>query len=119
MRLALLLIPLPLTAAAPPSATPATPVTITLSNYRFDPPIVQLEQGRAYRLHLVNPSRRRHNFVAPAFFAAIGHKSRGIEVAAGRSIDLAIVAPAAGNYPVKCTHFTHALRGMTGWVIVK
>ena len=42
----------------------------------------------------------------------------GIEVAAGRSIDLAVVAPAAGNYPVKCTHFTHAMRGMKGEIIV-
>jgi plastocyanin len=120
MRLALLLTPLILTGASPPSATPmAAPVTFTLSNYRFDPSIILLQPGRPYRLHLVNTSTRGHNFVAPAFLAATGQKARRIEVEPGHSVDLAIVAPAAGNYPVKCTHFTHALSGMTGWVIVK
>ena len=116
MRLAFLLTTLALTGAAPPAATP---FTVTLSNYRFDPNIIALQHGRPYRLHLVNPSTRKHNFVAPAFLAAAGQSPRPIEVGAGSSVDVAIAAPAAGNYPLKCTHFTHALRGMTGWVIVK
>jgi uncharacterized cupredoxin-like copper-binding protein len=110
----LLLATLALAGAAPPSA-----VTVTLTNYRFSPDIIRLERGHAYRLHLVNSSTRKHNFVAPAFLAAAGRDGRPIEVAAGGAVDVAVTAPAAGNYPLQCTHFTHALRGMTGWIIVK
>jgi plastocyanin len=111
----LLLTALALGGAAPPPA----PLTVSLTNYRFNPAIIQLEHGHAYRLHLVNASTRKHNFVAPAFLAAAGRDARPIEVAAGGAVDVPLTAPAAGNYPLKCTHFTHALRGMTGWIIVK
>lgn len=108
-----------LTALATAGAAPPAAVTVTLTNYRFNPAIIQLDHGRAYRLHLVNASTRKHNFVAPAFLAAAGRDARPIEVAAGQALDVALTAPAAGNYPLKCTHFTHAMRGMTGWIIVK
>ena len=96
-----------------------TPVTVTLSNYRFNPSIILLQPGRPYRLHLVNTSTRGTISSPPPSLPPPGRRRGAIEVEPGRSVDLAIVAPAAGNYPVKCTHFTHALRGMTGWVIVK
>jgi plastocyanin len=110
----LLLTTLALAGAAPPAA-----VTVNLTNYRFNPAIIQLEHGQPYRLHLVNASTRKHNFVAPGFLIASGRSARPIEVAAGKSVDVTLTAPVAGNYPLKCTHFTHALRGMTGWIIVK
>ena len=53
------------------------------------------------------------------FLAAAGAGPGKIEVAVGASADVAIVAPAAGRYEVKCTHFTHAMRGMKGEIIVE
>lgn len=107
-------LPLPLSGASPAP----THLTIALSNYRFDPAPIRLRRGQPYVLHLVNRSRRRHNFVAPAFFAAARAGRGKIEVPAGGTAQVAIVAPVAGRYKVKCTHFTHAMRGMKSEIIV-
>ena len=119
MRFALLIlavaVPLPLGAASPAP----THVTITLSNYRFDPAPIRLRHGQPYVLHLVNQSGRKHNFVAPAFLAAARAGRTKIDVPPGGATNVAIVAPAAGRYKVKCTHFTHAMRGMTSEIIVE
>lgn len=120
MRTALLAAALlmPLSSGLAASPTPAT-ITIDLSNYRYDPATIRLRHGQPYVLHLVNRSGRKHNFVAPEFLVAAGAGRRAIEVPAGAVADVAIVAPAAGTYKVKCTHFTHALRGMKGRILVE
>ena len=108
MRFLLVLLAMPLVGAAPAP----TDVTVQLSNYRFDPAPLRLHHGQPYLLHLVNGSTRGHNFVAPALLA------RKVEVPSGATVNVPIVAPAAGRYPVKCTHFTHAMRGMKSEIIV-
>jgi uncharacterized cupredoxin-like copper-binding protein len=120
MRTALLAVTLlmPLSSGLAASPPPAT-VTIALSNYRYDPAAIRLRHGQPYVLHLVNRSGAKHNFVAPEFLLAAGAGRRAIEVPAGAVADVAIVAPAAGVYKVKCTHFTHALRGMKGRILVE
>ena len=119
MRIASLILalalPLPLGAASPAP----THVTIALSNYRFDPAPIRLRRGQPYVLHLVNRSGRRHNFVAPAFLAAARAGRGKIDVPPGGGANVAIVAPAAGRYKVKCTLFSHAMRGMTTEIIVE
>ena len=115
MRIAPLFLALPLIGAAPAP----TAITIALENYRFEPAAIRLHHGQPYVLHLVNRSTRGHNFVAPAFLAAAGAGARKIEVESGATAEVAIVAPAAGRYEVKCTHFTHAMRGMTGEIVVE
>jgi uncharacterized cupredoxin-like copper-binding protein len=113
---AAVLMTLPLCLAA---ASPATTVTIALSNYRFDPATIRLRHGQPYVLHLVNRSDRKHNFVAPEFLIAAGAGRRAVEVPDGAIANVAIIAPAAGTYKVKCTHFTHALRGMKGSIVIE
>ena len=118
MRLASLLLALAL--PLPLSASPApTTVTVGLSNYRFEPAVIRLRRGQPYILNLVNRSGRGHNFVAPDFFAAAGFGFRKVEVPPRGAAKLALTAPAAGRYRVKCTHFTHALRGMKGEILVE
>ena len=118
MRIASLILalalPLPLSAASPAP----THVTVALSNYRFDPAPIRLRRGQPYVLHLVNRSGRGHNFVAPSFFAAAGTGHSKYEVPPGGGANVAITAPAPGRYKVKCTHFTHAMRGMKTEIIV-
>ena len=116
MRLAPLLLALPLLGAAPSAPTA---VTVTLSSFRFDPGVIRLVHGRPYVLHLVNTSDGGHNFVAPDFLAAAGVRRGAIEVRGGTALDVAIVAPARGSYKVKCTHFTHSMRGMKGQIVVE
>ena len=113
---ATLLIPLSSGLSASP---PAQTVTVGLSSYRFDPPLIRLRHGQSYVLHLVNRSGRGHNFVAPSFLLAAGAGRSGVEVPAGAAVDVPIVAPARGVYKLKCTHFTHALRGMKGRIVVE
>ena len=115
MRLAYLLLAFPLLGAAPS----ATPLTVNLSNFRFEPTVIRLVHGRPYVLRLVNQSDGGHNFVAPEFLAAARVGRGKIEVPGNRTVEVAIVAPAAGRYKVKCTHFTHSMRGMKGAIVVE
>lgn len=105
-------------ALAGPAPPAPTSVTVTLDNFQFAPRPIRLVQGRRYVLQLVNRASGGHNFVAPAFLAAAGVASRGIEVRGGTRVDVPLTAPAAGRYRVKCTHFGHALLGMKSEIIV-
>ena len=115
MRLATLLLALPLLGAAPAPTT----VTIALSNYRFDPAAIRLRHGQPYVLHLVNRSGGGHSFVAPDFLAAAGAPRGAIEVPGGATVDVPVVAPAPGRYKLKCGHFMHGAFGMKGAIIVE
>lgn len=118
MRTALLASSLPLLLGlAQPPAQPVR-LTVTLSSFSFDPALIRLHHGQPYVLHLVNDSPRAHNFVAPAFLIPAGAPSGAIEVKRGRSVDVAVLPPAPGRFPLKCTHFSHAVRGMRGVIIV-
>jgi plastocyanin len=111
MRIAALFLALPLLLGA---AGPApTELTIALENYRFDPATIRLQHGRPYVLHLVNRSGGGHNFVVPGLLAG------KVEVASGATADVVLVVPAAGRYPLKCTHFMHSTFGMKGSIIVE
>ena len=43
----------------------------------------------------------------------------GIELEGGDQADIHFVAPAAGRYEVRCTHFMHKSFGMKGEIIVR
>lgn len=114
---------------APTASTSQSPATVEvhLSNFRFTPKPIQLEHGRPYVLRLVNDSGGGHNFAAPAFFAsaAIAPADRArlrngkVEVPARQIREIRLVAPGAGSYPLKCTHFMHGAFGMKSAIIVR
>lgn len=105
----------------------ARPLTLGLSNFRFDPAEIRLQHGVPYRLHLVNGASGGHDFAAKAFFAAVrirpedGAKVKNgrVEVDGGESVDIMLIAPSPGTYKVHCTHFMHSAFGMTGTIIVQ
>ncbi|WP_395335823.1 cupredoxin domain-containing protein [Novosphingobium sp. BL-8H] len=105
----------------------AEPVTVELSNFKFSPSAIQLKQGRAYDLRLANMASGGHDFSAGEFFAAarIMDADRAkitegrVAVAAGKSVDIHLVAPAPGTYKLRCTHFMHSSFGMTGEIVVQ
>ena len=117
MRLALLLLALPLLGAAPAPAP--TTVTIAMSNFRFDPAVIRLQHGQSYVLHFVNQSKGGHNFIAPDFFRAAGSGKDTVEVAGNSAVDVSVIAPAPGRYGAKCGHFMHSVMGMKGEVLVE
>jgi uncharacterized cupredoxin-like copper-binding protein len=111
--------------AAPALAQPAT-TAVDLTNFKFTPAQIQLRANTPVILQLRNDSSGGHSFSAPAFFAAArvnpasaGLISKGrVEVPAHAAVQVALT-PAAGQYPLKCTHPFHATFGMKGTIIVR
>jgi uncharacterized cupredoxin-like copper-binding protein len=101
-------------------------IDVHLSNFKFTPDTIQMRHGEAYRLHLINEASGGHNFDASQFFAAAqvapsdqGKIKKGtIELKGGETVDIRLVAPAAGTYKLHCSHFLHSSFGMTGEIVV-
>jgi uncharacterized cupredoxin-like copper-binding protein len=98
-------------------------VTVKLSNFSYDPETLRLRAGVPVRLRLVNESDGGHDFKAPGFFAASTFPAGtapppggAVDVAAGSTVELALLPRLPGTYKVTCTHFLHSAFGMTGTV---
>ena len=115
----------PFAVQAQPAAQPSV-TAIDLSNFKFMPSQLQLPAGVPVTLRLKNEASGGHNFSAPAFFAAarIEPASAGsirngtIEVPSHSTVQVT-VTPAAGQYPLRCSHFLHASFGMKGTIFVR
>jgi plastocyanin len=117
-----------LAAAVPVQAQAPQPVTVsvTMENFKFTPNALQLRAGVPTVLHLTNTASGGHNFTAPEFFAAarIASASQStvhngvVEVPKHSSVEVVLV-PAAGQYPLKCSHTLHAAFGMRGSITVR
>jgi plastocyanin len=110
--------------AATGGATPQT-VTVRLSSFAFTPEHLHLHAGVPVRLHFVNASNGGHNFTSPALFASgvflagAPTPDGSIEVPGGQTRGIVFLPRVPGTYEVRCTHFLHALFGMTGKVTVE
>ena len=115
-----------LVAFAPPAAAQPITAAVDLTNFKFTPAQVELKASRPTILQLRNDSSGGHNFSAPEFFAAahVDPASAGlirdgkVEVPAHATVRLALT-PAAGQYPLKCSHPFHSTFGMKGTIIVR
>jgi uncharacterized cupredoxin-like copper-binding protein len=130
ISLAFLLVAGPGYAAGPKPAQPvidwshAQPVTVVMVDDRFQPDHVSFEQGQAYDLHLENHGKEMHEFTASAFLKAatirdetkLANGGTDIVVQPGETVDVFLVAPAAGNYNLICAD--HDWDGMTGSITV-
>ena len=102
-------------------------ITITMSNYAFDPNRIELLADSDYELHFVNSSNKSHDFSAPELFDAgtvapddqAKVEDGKVEVEAGGTVDVRFMPKKKGSYPVHCTHFLHATFGMTGTAVVE
>jgi uncharacterized cupredoxin-like copper-binding protein len=115
-------------AARTQASLPGPPtITITMSEFKFDPAEVDLQQGQPYLLHIVNDGKRSHDLSAKAFFRSAKVspddvavvKDGVIELTVGESADVAIVAGAPGTYEMHCDHPLHAMLGMKGKIVVR
>jgi uncharacterized cupredoxin-like copper-binding protein len=120
-------VPLIALAASSASAQSAATVPVQLSNFKFTPNAIVLEHGQPYVLRLMNAATGGHSFSAGAFFAAASVAAAdqpmiakgGVEVPAGQVREIHLVAPAPGQYALKCTHFLHSSFGMNGTIVVR
>jgi len=102
-------------------------ITVTMSNYAFEPAQIDLLAGSDYELQFVNTSSKGHDFSAPELFAAgtVAPDDRAkvvdgaVEVEGGATVDVRFTAEKKGTYKVRCTHFLHASFGMTGTATIQ
>ena len=115
-----------LVALSPARAADPSVVQVTMKNFSFTPAALQLQAGVPTVLRLSNDAGGGHNFAAPAFFAAahvdpasagLIHDGR-VEVKAHSTVNVSLT-PAAGQYPLKCTHAFHSSFGMKGTITVR
>ncbi|HEX4505199.1 MAG TPA: cupredoxin domain-containing protein [Alphaproteobacteria bacterium] len=103
----------------------AKAITVKMTDFDFTPSKVNFEAGQPAKLTLVNDGTDRHDFSAPAFFAAAslrqgstGPAGGKISLAKGQSAEIDLVPGAPGAYPLTCTEFLHDMFGMTGTITV-
>ena len=111
--------------AAPAEGQPTT-ASVELTNFKFTPAQVSLRANVPNVLQLSNGSSGGHSFSAAAFFAAahvdpasasLIHDGK-IEVPAHATVRVTLT-PAAGQYPLKCSHAFHSSFGMKGTIVVR
>jgi len=109
-------------------ANAQTAITVSMTNYAFTPSTLTLKAGETYRIHFSNDAGKGHDFTAREFFqsatVAPADKSKledgdEVELDGGQSTDITLTPNKPGTYPVTCTHFMHAMLGMTGKIVVQ
>ena len=113
--------------AAAPDWNAAETVAVDLTNFAFSPAKLELKEGGLYRLHFVNKTSGGHDFTAKTFFAAamidpedqVALKDGVVSLTGNQTADLRLMAPKAGQYEARCSHFMHATMGMKGEVVVQ
>ena len=102
-------------------------VKVTLADYKFVPPTIQLPAGKAVILRLANAADQPHEFAAPEFFRAAMvrqtdmkfiNKEGEAEVEPGKQVNIMLVAK-AGTYHLQCNKPGHNALGMHGSIVVK
>jgi uncharacterized cupredoxin-like copper-binding protein len=103
----------------------AKTVTVKMTDFDFTPSAVEFAAAQPVKLMLVNDGTDRHDFSAPAFFAAASLRQGSAAPAGGKvaldkgkSAELDLVPGAPGQYPLTCTEFLHEMFGMTGTITV-
>src|SRR6185369_952485 len=108
-------------------------VTVTMTDYAFNPASVVFRQGVPYKLVIENKGSEKHYFTAENFFRAIATRKlqsntdgevkapyfSAIEVYPGRSLDLYFIAVKSGTYPLICTVEGHEAMGMKGEIRIE
>ena len=108
-------------------------VTMTMTDYAFNPASLVFRQGVQYKLVIENKGSQKHYFTAEGFFRAIATRKlqsnsdgevkapyfSAIEVYPGRSLDLYFIAVKTGTYPLICTIEGHVSMGMQGEIRIE
>lgn len=116
-------------AAGPAAAEPLQEVTVTLTEYRFEPAVVRLEAGVPARLTLVNAGTVMHEFATPYLTDTdVGVETDGVtvetlglaevEVQPGARAVVTFTPEEKGSFIIVCgadkpvSHLHEGMRGM-------
>ena len=109
-------------------AQTARPLAVSMTSYAFAPSTLTLNAGQTYRVHFSNDSGKSHDFAAREFFASstIAPEDKAkieedgeVELESGQAADITLTPNRSGTYPATCTHFMHAMLGMSGKIVVQ
>ncbi|MEB3293967.1 MAG: plastocyanin/azurin family copper-binding protein [Synechococcales bacterium] len=114
---------------------PLLDVQISLGNrseaLKFEPDRLQLQIGKRYRLHLINPSHQKHYFTAKDFADAIWSQKvdagrvevkgaiHELELRPDTEADWVFVPIRPGIYSLRCTIPGHTEAGMVGEITIE
>ena len=87
-------------------------VTVSLTEFKFDPMNVTVSPGQTVNLTLINKGSIDHTWVV------VGTAVK-FTVGAGKTTTQTFTAPAAGTYVIDCDIAGHKEAGMVGQLIVK
>jgi plastocyanin len=124
MSRAAAVVALSLFAVAPAQAQPTAPVrVINVQSYYYNPAPIVLRAGAPVTLQFVNRAGKGHDFTARRFFSSArilaGRVADGeVELRPGQVVNVTLI-PAAGRYPVHCSHPFHKLLGMHSTIFVQ
>ncbi|HMI40123.1 MAG TPA: cupredoxin domain-containing protein [Sphingomicrobium sp.] len=108
--------------AAPARADAVPTITIALDSYSYAPSPIRLAAGQRVRLVFVNRSGSGHDFTAREFFKSSrilqGAVPGGEVELRGHQTAAVQLIPTRGRYKVHCSHFGHALLGMSTEILV-
>jgi uncharacterized cupredoxin-like copper-binding protein len=108
--------------AAPAQADAVPTVTIDLDSFSLTPSPIRLAAGQRVRLVFVNRSGSGHDFTAREFFRSSrilqGAVPGGEVELRGHQTAAVQLIPTRGRYKVHCSHFGHALLGMSSQILV-
>jgi plastocyanin len=93
------------------SGTPLN-VTITTTEFKFDPTTINAAPGQTVNLSVKNIGSVQHTFVLPA-------ANVKLTIDPGKTETKTFTAPAAGTYDITCDIAGHKEAGMAGKLIVK
>ncbi|MEW6684031.1 MAG: cupredoxin domain-containing protein [Nitrospirota bacterium] len=126
---------IPAVALADERTTPPAPqeVTITLTEYKYEPARVEVQSGKPVELHLVNSGKVLHEFVSDVLSdvtvdletkgtIALVHGVEELEVLPGATVVLRFTPKKAGEFGFRCdaeVPVSHHESGMKGTLIVR
>ena len=90
-------------------------ISVTATDYKFEPANVTVKAGQAVQLTLKNSATQIHDWV-PQNVPGVTAKA---EAQANQSVNITFTATTAGTYKVICAQTGHEQLGMVGQLIVQ
>ncbi len=89
----------------------ALSVTVTNTEFKFDPATINAKPGQTINLTVVNKGSIRHTWVLPS-------QNIKLTIEPGQTATKTFTAPAAGSYDIVCDEAGHKEAGMVGKLVV-
>jgi len=87
-------------------------VTITMTEFKYDPATINAAAGQTVNVTLVNKGSIKHTFVLPDLKITFAADP-------AQTVTKSFTAPAAGTYKIECDEAGHKEAGMIGTLVVK